>query len=102
MYGWWQAEAPIATNNTQVKATTYLHEGETALLVLATFLQHDVEVSLDFLDWGLLGLDPDNVVLRAPTCVPIRDGKDELFAPTDTFKVSADSGGWILLLELKN
>ena len=88
MHGWWESEAtatgasgyPVATNNTLVKATTYVHEaGGGALLVLATFAPEDVSVTLTF-DWAALGLDPDGTVLRAPSVVPIQD--ERVFAST--------------------
>jgi hypothetical protein len=55
MIGWWEDVLAVQSNVENVKVTTYVRSGKSALIVLANFGKEVGEVTLEF-DWELLGL----------------------------------------------
>jgi len=102
MFGWWLAveegpsAIPVQSSHDDVKVTTYVKQGEAAMVVMASFSQDDLDnVTLSF-DLGAMGLD-SAAHLAAPEILPFQpNGTNQL--PLDhAFQVPAQKG-WVLLL----
>ena len=66
MIGWWEDVLAVTSNVENVKVTTYVRSGKSALIVLANFGKEVEEVTLEF-DWELLGFkDGSGVIVRVP------------------------------------
>merc|ERR1719356_381822 len=94
MYGWWLADegsaVPVTTNSSDVKCTVYA-KPDRALIALASFGPSHVVVTLRF-DWGMLGLDPAGMRLRAPMLQPMQP-EGQTWAVGDTIAVPAAQKG---------
>jgi hypothetical protein len=81
MVGWWEEEdagggsslLPVRSNVSEVKVTTYVRGGESALIILANFGHKAEEVTLEF-NWTRLGFKgEDGLKLRVPELrVPVQ------------------------------
>jgi len=109
MHGWWASEeghpVPIVSNSSDVKCTSFVHYGRTALIVLANFGSAQ-NVQLSF-DWEMLGLEEDAVALRAPVMKPMQP-QARSWSVSDCIPVPApqkgspdSKEGWMILLEPK-
>jgi hypothetical protein len=96
MVGYWSPSCPVKTDNPEVLATAYVKK-DCALISIASWAEDSVLCNLN-IDWEALGMDPENVQLRAPF---IKDFQGEItFKPSD--RIPVDSGkGWLLILEEK-
>jgi hypothetical protein len=96
MVGYWSPSCPVKTDNPDVLATTYVRK-DGVLIAIASWAQDSVLCNLN-IDWDTLGMDPENVELRAPF---IKDFQGKTtFKPSDTIPV--DHGkGWLLVLTEK-
>ena len=113
MIGWWSEleegadSLPVRSSAHDVKVTTYLRKGHSALIVLANFGAAPVSVTLSF-QWPLLGLTSAGATLRAPSLkVPpqqsqhwgVRPDGAKMLVPAATKGDPASLEGMILLLE---
>ena len=64
MIGYWDKDCPVKTNHPNVKATVYVKAKQT-LISIGNFDDNDQKIKLIF-DWKALGLNPENVTLKAP------------------------------------
>jgi len=96
MVGYWSPSCPVKTDNPDVLATAYVKK-DSVLISIASWAEDSVLCRLK-VDWEALGMDPENVQLRAPF---IKDFQGEItFKPSD--RIPVDSGkGWLLILEEK-
>ncbi len=95
MIGYWVKDNPVKTGREKTLATIYRKTGAKTLVSLATWEDHDVDVTLQ-IDWAKLGLDPAKVSLHAPAI--------ENFQPEKTWKpggtVTVPKGkGWLIVIE---
>ena len=95
MIGYWVKDNPVKTGREKTLATIYRKTGTKTLVSLATWEDHDVDVTLQ-IDWAKLGLDPAKVSLHAPAI--------ENFQPEKTWKpgdiVTVPKGkGWLIVIE---
>lgn len=95
MIGYWVKDNPVKTSREKTLATIYRKTGAKTLVSLATWEDHDVDVTLQ-IDWAKLGLDPAKVSLHAPAI--------ENFQPEKTWKpggtVTVPKGkGWLIVIE---
>ena len=95
MIGYWVKDNPVKTGREKTLATIYRKTGAKTLVSLATWEDHDVDVTLQ-IDWAKLGLDPAKVSLHAPAI--------ENFQPENTWKpgdtVTVPKGkGWLIVIE---
>ncbi len=91
MYGFWAPSCPIKTDHPDVLVTAYVKPRE-VLIAIASWVGEDVQVQLQ-VDWGALGLDPDQAVLEAPF---IKDFQEQArFRPGDPITVKTGRG-WLL------
>lgn len=95
MIGYWVKDNPVKTGREKTLATIYRKTGTKTLVSLATWEDHDVDVTLQ-IDRAKLGLDPAKVSLHAPAI--------ENFQPEKTWKpgdiVTVPKGkGWLIVIE---
>ncbi|MCK5456149.1 MAG: hypothetical protein KAI45_03415, partial [Melioribacteraceae bacterium] len=64
MIGYWDDNAPVKTDIEKVKATAYVKDKKT-LIVLGSWLSEPVNVHLE-IDWEALGLRKSNVEIQIP------------------------------------
>jgi hypothetical protein len=95
MKGYWEADCPVKTDHQDVKATTYIRPGKT-LIAIGNFDTEKRSIHLSF-DWKQLGLNPSDVVLRAPEICNFQH--EQTFHLSDAITVEGKKG-W--LIELKN
>jgi hypothetical protein len=97
MVGYWSPSCPVKTDNPDVLATAYIKK-DSVLISIASWAEDSVLCNLN-IDWEALGMDPENVQLRAPF---IKDFQGETtFKPSERMPV--DSGrGWLLILSKKD
>ena len=115
MVGWWaeleegKQSLPVHASAADVKVTTYVRKGHSALIVLANFGTAAVSATLSF-NWGLLGLTSTGATLRAPVLsVPPQPSQHwgtspdgaKLLVPAATKGAVDSRDGVILLLEKK-
>ena len=72
MHGWWSGRDPVTASDTNVLVTTWTKAGS-AMVSLGSWRETDADVRLT-IDWKLLGLDPANTRIRAPTIADFQDG----------------------------
>lgn len=94
MIGYWDNQCPVQTNHANVKATVYVKANQT-LISIGNFDDKDQDIKLT-INWKALGLNPENVTLRAP------EVKD--FQAATTFDVNSiipvkSKQGWLLILQ---
>jgi hypothetical protein len=92
MFGWWDADCPVKTDNPDVLATFYRKPSK-CLIALASWAKGKTEVKLD-LDWKALGLEAKKTTLRAAAI----DGfqPSAVFAADEVIPV-APGRGWLLV-----
>jgi hypothetical protein len=114
MVGWWAeieegaAVLPVRSSASNIKVTTYVRKGNSALIVLANFGSLDTSVGLTF-NWTLLGLPSGGVgcVLSAPGLrVPPQKAQSmqlgsSVHVPAPTKGAPDSLDGLILLLKKK-
>jgi hypothetical protein len=115
MVGWWaeleegKAALPVQSSAADVKVTTYVRKGHSALIVVANFGTMAVSVTLTF-NWGVLGLTSAGSTLRAPVLtVPPQPSQHwgvspdgaKVQVPVATKGAVDSREGLILLLEKK-
>ena len=64
MIGYWSENCPVKTNNPNVLATIYKHQGKT-MISLASWAKADVDIDL-IIDWDKLGIDKSKATVIAP------------------------------------
>lgn len=94
MIGYWDKECPVQTNNKNVKATVYVKANRT-LISIGNFDEKDQDIKLT-INWKALGLNPENVTLKAPEV--------KHFQAATTFDVNStipvkSKQGWLLILQ---
>jgi len=96
MVGYWSPSCPVKTDNPEILATAYVKK-DCALISIASWAEDSVLCNLN-IDWEALGMDPENMQLRAPF---IKDFQGETtFNPSDRIPVDAGKG-WLLILTEK-
>lgn len=95
MIGYWVKDNPIKTGREKTLATIYRKTGTKTLVSLATWEDHDVDVTLQ-IDWAKLGLDPAKVSLHAPAIENFQPEKT--WKPGDTVTVPKGKG-WLIVIE---
>jgi len=94
MIGFWQEACPARTNNESIKATAYVHRGESVAIAVASWAGEKVDVRID-LDLEAVGLDPENVTVTVPE---IDFFQEELPGVSlDSVPVEPDKG-WIIVV----
>lgn len=95
MVGYWEANAPVKSNNKDVKITSYVKPGAT-LISIGNYTDETKEITLENINWQQLGLDKNKAMLIAPA---IKDFQPALILkPTDTIKIEARKG-WLFYLK---
>lgn len=95
MIGYWVKDNPVKTGREKTLATIYRKTGTKTLVSLATWEEHDVDVTLQ-IDWAKLGLDPAKVSLHAPAIENFQPEKT--WKPGDTVTVPKGKG-WLIVIE---
>ena len=95
MIGYWVKDNPVKTGREKTLATIYRKTGAKTLVSLATWEDHDVDVTLQ-IDWAKLGLDPAKVFLHAPAIENFQPEKT--WKPGDTVTVPKGKG-WLIVIE---
>lgn len=95
MIGYWVKDNPVKTSREKTLATIYRKTGTKTLVSLATWEDHDVDVTLQ-IDWAKLGLDPAKVSLHAPAIENFQPEKT--WKPGDTVTVPKGKG-WLIVIE---
>lgn len=95
MIGYWVKDNPVKTGREKALATIYRKTGAKTLVSLATWEDHDVDVTLQ-IDWAKLGLDPAKVSLHAPAIENFQPEKT--WKPGDTVTVPKGKG-WLIVIE---
>lgn len=95
MIGYWVKDTPVKTGREKTLATIYRKTGTKTLVSLATWEDHDVDVTLQ-IDWAKLGLDPAKVSLHAPAIENFQPEKT--WKPGDTVTVPKGKG-WLIVIE---
>jgi hypothetical protein len=96
MIGYWDKDCPVKTNHPNVKATVYVKAKQT-LISIGNFDDNDQKIKLIF-DWKALGLNPENVTLKAPEVKDFQDANT--FGVNDMIPVKSKQG-WLLILKAK-
>ena len=95
MIGYWVKDNPVKTGREKTLATIYRKTGTKTLVSLATWEDHDVDVTLQ-IDWAKLDLDPAKVSLHAPAIENFQPEK--AWKPGDTVTVPKGKG-WLIVIE---
>lgn len=95
MIGYWVKDNPVKTGREKTLATIYRKTGTKTLVSLATWEDHDVDVTLQ-IDWAKLGLDPAKISLHAPAIENFQPEKT--WKPGDTVTVPKGKG-WLIVIE---
>ena len=95
MIGYWVKDNPVKTGREKTLATIYRKTGTKTLVSLATWEDHDVDVTLQ-IDWAKLGLDPAKVSLHALAIENFQPEKT--WKPGDTVTVPKGKG-WLIVIE---
>lgn len=95
MIGYWVKDNPVKTGREKTLATIYRKTGTKTLVSLATWEDHDVDITLQ-IDWAKLGLDPAKVSLHAPAIENFQPEKT--WKPGDTVTVPKGKG-WLIVIE---
>lgn len=95
MIGYWVKDNPVKTGREKTLATIYRKTGAKTLVSLATWEDHDVDVTLQ-IDWAKLGLDLAKVSLHAPAIENFQPEKT--WKPGDTVTVPKGKG-WLIVIE---
>lgn len=95
MIGYWVKDNPVKTGREKTLATIYRKTGTKTLVSLATWEDHDVDVTLQ-IDWAKLGLDPAKVSLHASAIENFQPEKT--WKPGDTVTVPKGKG-WLIVIE---
>lgn len=95
MIGYWVKDNPVKTGREKTLATIYRKTGTKTLVSLATWEDHDVDVTLQ-IDWAKLGLDPAKVSLHAPAIENFQPEKT--WTPGDIVTVPKGKG-WLIVIE---
>lgn len=95
MIGYWVKDNPVKTGREKTLATIYRRSGTKTLVSLATWEDHDADVTLQ-IDWNRLGLDPSKVSLHAPAIENFQPEKT--WKPGDTITVPKGKG-WLIVIE---
>lgn len=94
MIGFWEANAPVTSNDGQVKITSYIKPGAT-LLSIGNYSDETKEIKLN-IDWQQLRLDKTKAVLIAPE---IKDFQPAMqMNPAEVIKIEPRKG-WLLYLQ---
>lgn len=93
MIGYWATDNPVTTSNPKVPATIYQKKGK-VLIAIASWAPKETEVRLR-INWKALGLNPDQVILKAPAIEKFQEEKS--FDPNETIPVQPGKG-WLLEL----
>eukprot|EP01062_Namystynia_karyoxenos_P039556 TRINITY_DN28723_c0_g6_i1.p1 TRINITY_DN28723_c0_g6~~TRINITY_DN28723_c0_g6_i1.p1 ORF type:complete len:1255 (+),score=349.79 TRINITY_DN28723_c0_g6_i1:72-3767(+) len=102
MWGWWmekergQGTLPVTASAGEVKVTTYVRKGHSALLAIASWSSTPANVTLS-INWAQLGLDSGAATLRQPQLKPMQAAAADR-PPQGTITVPAAQG---LLLTLE-
>ena len=95
MVGWWDAHPVVTTNNTMVKATAFVREGNATLVAVASWdTAPDVAVTLAF-DWAALGIAASEATIKAPYIEQFQN--QTAFRVNGTVPVAARRG-WLLIV----
>lgn len=94
MIGYWVPTAPVSTGRKDILATTYQGKDRT-IVALASWNSAETAVKLS-IDWKALGLDPDEVSIKAPAIENFQEEKS--FKPNEAIPVSPGKG-WLLVIE---
>jgi hypothetical protein len=96
MIGYWSPSCPIKTDNPDVLATAYVKK-DNVLISIASWAEDIVLCRLK-IDWEALGMEPENMELRAPF---IKDFQGRTtFEPSEWIPVDP-ARGWLLVLSEK-
>ncbi len=94
MFGYWDPDCPVKTDNKDVLATVYRKPGK-SLIALASWAPAATDVRLT-IDWKALGLDPAKAILYAPASANFQPaGK---WKPADPIPIESHRG-WLLILD---
>ncbi len=96
MIGFWEDDVPVKTNKQDVKITVYKKQGKT-LISIGNFSKKLQKVKLS-INWKVLGLDKNNVVLSAPEIKDYQAAAQ--FKPDDVIEVKGKQG-WLIVIEDK-
>jgi hypothetical protein len=96
MFGYWSPSSPVSTGNPFLLATTYVKEGKSALIALASWAPADTSCQLA-INWPALGLNPARARLR----VSASDGFQgaALYRPGDPIRVEKGKGLLLIVEE---
>ena len=92
MLGYWSKRCPVKTNNKNVKATAYLHDGK--MLVALANWGNDNKVKLD-IDWKALAIEKSKAVVHAPEIEGIQE--ERTFNANEAIPVEPGKG-WLLIV----
>lgn len=87
MLGYWSKRCPVKTGETDVKATAYVKDGKT-LIVIGNW-GGDKSITLD-IDWDTIGLDKNKAIVKAPLIRGVQE--EQLFPTNGSLKIGAEKG----------
>lgn len=93
MIGWWEEDAPVTTNRTDILATVYSKKNK-CLIAVASWARTTQRMELQ-IDWKSLGLNPKKVTISAPALDGLQESQS-LSAPLLTLEPGK---GCLLLVE---
>jgi len=94
MIGYWDAQAPVKTNRSDVLATAYVKKKK-ALIALASWNQTAQQVKLT-IDWKKLGMDAQKAAITAPAVENFQAGAR--YSATDAIPIDP-AKGMLLIIE---
>ncbi len=97
MIGYWDEHPVVKTTHPEVLATAYLKDDK-MLVSLASWADHPVNVKL-VIDWKKTGLDPEEMVFRAPWILNFQEEKQ--FTQNQSILVKPKKG-WLIYIERKS
>jgi len=96
LLGAWNPDCPVTSGRDDVLCTVY-KQANKCMLSIASWAKEDLDVPLN-IDWKSLGLDPNNLTVKAPEIPEFQDGAE--FDLCKPLPVPAGKG-WIIIVEPK-
>ncbi len=98
MIGYWASDCPVKTGSKSTLATAYVQKGSKTMISVATWSEDGEKIKLD-IDWDMLGLNPSNVNIHAPSIDHFQ--ASQIWETSETIDVPAGKG-FLIIIENKN
>jgi hypothetical protein len=93
MIGWWEEDAPVKTNRSDILATVFSKKNK-CLIAVATWAKTTQRIELQ-IDWKSLGINPKKVTISAPALDGLQESQN-FSSPSLTLEPGK---GYLLLVE---